>query len=82
MLFKVKSLNLSTGRPVAILNEDTAKKLAVFVGERVRIRKIHSIVAVLNVSKNIIHENQAGELPGGALWEHHIMAIFEYFDLY
>jgi AMP phosphorylase len=58
MWFKVKSLNISTGRPVAILNEKVAKKLAVFVGERVRIRKNHSIVAVLDISKNIIHENE------------------------
>jgi len=58
MLFKVKSLNLSTGRPVAILHERKAKSLAIFVGERVRIRKKHSIVAVLDTAKDILKENE------------------------
>ena len=58
MLFRVKSLNLSTGRPVAILNDKTARLLAVFVGERVRIRKQHSIVAVLDVAKDIIKRDE------------------------
>jgi AMP phosphorylase len=58
VLLKVKSLNLSTGKPVAILHQSTAKKLFVFVGERVRIRKNHSIVAILDIARNIIKEDE------------------------
>lgn len=38
MLFKVKPLNLSAGRPVAILHREAAKKLKVHVDERVEIK--------------------------------------------
>jgi AMP phosphorylase len=58
MLLKVKSLNLMTGKPVAILNEKTAKQLAIYVGERVRIRNKHSLVAIVDVAKGLLKENE------------------------
>jgi len=58
MLLKVKSLNLATGKPVAILNEKTAKKLAIYVGERVRIKNKHSIVAIVDIAKGLLKESE------------------------
>ncbi|MEM2956069.1 MAG: AMP phosphorylase [Candidatus Pacearchaeota archaeon] len=58
MLLRVKSLNLSTGRPVAILHEKTAKKLAVYVGERIKIKNKQSIIAVVDIANGILKENE------------------------
>ena len=68
MLLKVKSLNLLTGRPVAILHEKTAKALAIYVGERVRIKNRHSIVAIIDIAKGILKENEIA-LSGEVLKE-------------
>ncbi|MCX6742329.1 MAG: thymidine phosphorylase [Candidatus Pacearchaeota archaeon] len=38
MLLRVKQLNLSAGRPIAVLHRDTAKKLKIHVDERVEIK--------------------------------------------
>jgi len=58
MLLKVKSLKLLTGRPVAILHEHAAKALALYPGERIRIRNKHSLVAVVDIAKGILKENE------------------------
>ena len=39
MLLKVKALHLLAGRPIAILHEETAKKLNLHAGERIRLKK-------------------------------------------
>jgi len=58
MLLKVKSLKLLTGKPVAILHKKTAKMLAVYPGERVRIRNKHSLVAIVDTVKGLLKENE------------------------
>jgi len=60
MLLKVKFLNLFAGRPVAIMHAKTAKKLAVYVSERVRIKKHgnNAIVAIIDIAEGILHEDE------------------------
>lgn len=58
MLLKVKSLKLLTGKPVAILHEKTARSLAIYVGERIRIKNKHSLVAIVDLAKGILKENE------------------------
>jgi len=59
MLLKVKSLKLSTAKPVAILHSKTAKALSVYVGERVRIKNKHCLVAIVDIVKGgLIKENE------------------------
>ena len=58
MLLKVKLLNLSTGRPVAILHERTAKSLAIYAGDRIKIKDKKSIVAIVDLANGIIKENE------------------------
>ena len=58
MLLKVKSLELLTGKFVAILHERTARSLAVYAGERIRIKNKHSIVAILDTAKGILKEDE------------------------
>ena len=56
MFLKVHELNLTTGRPVAILNEQSAKELNVHVNERVYIKKVNfkkSVVAIVDISTNL-----------------------------
>jgi len=65
MLLKVKSLNLSAGKPIAIINYKTALKLNIHASERVRIKKInkkkraefHEIIAITDIAKRLLHEN-------------------------
>ncbi len=58
MLLKVKSLKFTAGRPVAILNYKTAKKLSIYVGERIRLKNKHEIIAIVDISKKILKENE------------------------
>jgi len=58
MLLKIKSLGLLTGRPIAIIHEKTATELSISQGERVRIKKDHSIVAVVNIATGLLKENE------------------------
>jgi len=58
MLLKVKSLNLVAGKPIAILHEKTAKKLAIYVGERVRLKNKKEIIAVVDIAKGLLKENE------------------------
>jgi AMP phosphorylase len=60
MILKVKSLKLLAGRPIAILHANTAKKLALYPGERISIKKgSQKIIAIIDVAKGILHENEA-----------------------
>nr|VDS10974.1 AMP phosphorylase [uncultured Candidatus Pacearchaeota archaeon] len=55
MFLKVHELKLTTGRPVAILNEEAAKELNVHVNERVSLKKTNfkkNIVAIVDISKD------------------------------
>lgn len=54
MLVKAKSINLVTGKPIAILPREIAKWLNVHIGERIIIKKYldnKSIIAVIDVTK-------------------------------
>ncbi len=53
MKLKVKKLELTAGRPVALLNENTARSLNIHIGDRIEI--FHSgkkIVAIVDIVKN------------------------------
>ena len=60
MLLKVKFLNLFAGRPVAIMHAKTAKKLAIYVNERAKIKKKgnNAIVAIVDIATGILHEDE------------------------
>ena len=59
MKLKVKYSGWSSGRPVAILNENTAKKLCVKVNERVFIKSANSrIIAILDLSSKIVSKKE------------------------
>jgi len=62
MILKVKSLKLLAGRPVAILHANTAKKLAIYPGERISIKKhpkSQKIIAIVDIAKGMLKENEA-----------------------
>jgi len=59
MKLKVKHSGWSAGRPVAILNEDTARKLCVKVNDRLLVRSSSSrIIAILDISSKIVGRNE------------------------
>lgn len=63
MLLKIKTLHLLAGRPIAILHEETAKKLNLHVGDRIRLKKSGSkqeIIAPIDITggKTILAEGQ------------------------
>ena len=62
MKLKIKSFNWLAGRPVVILNSETAKKLNVHVDERVSL-STHSnskIYAVVDIFENLAKDNEIG----------------------
>jgi len=59
MRVKVKHSEWSTGRPIAILNRETAKKLSAHVNDRILIKsKSGTIIATLDLSSQIAKKNQ------------------------
>lgn len=58
MRLKVIPLKFAAGHPIAILHQHTAQILSVYVSERVRIRKKHSIVAVVDIAEGILKEDE------------------------
>jgi AMP phosphorylase len=60
MKLKVKNLKWLAGRPVAILNDKTAKKLNVFVDDRIQITNSKKIYAVTDIFPRLIKKNQIG----------------------
>jgi putative thymidine phosphorylase len=59
MLLKVKSLELLAGRPIAILHEETARKLGLHASERVRLKKQKKeIVATVDLAKGILGKQE------------------------
>ncbi|MEA3329410.1 MAG: thymidine phosphorylase [Nanoarchaeota archaeon] len=60
MKVKTKISEWSTGRPIIILNRETAKKLSAHVGDRVMISSnSEMIVATLDLSSKLTRKNQA-----------------------
>ena len=58
MLLKAKSLNLFTGRPVAIMNANTAKDMSISVSQRIRIKNSHEIIAIVDIAEGMISEDE------------------------
>ena len=59
MRLKIKSLKFAAGRPVAILNHETANQLNVHVDDRVLIKKGgESVVAVIDIAKGLIEKKE------------------------
>ncbi|MEM2017871.1 MAG: thymidine phosphorylase [Candidatus Pacearchaeota archaeon] len=64
MKLKVKVLNLSAGRPIAILHKDTAEQLQVQEDSRIKLRKFHKkskkkwITAVVNIAVAILKRDE------------------------
>ncbi|MFH0832030.1 MAG: thymidine phosphorylase [archaeon] len=58
MLLKVKSLGLLAGRPVAILNSETAKELNVHIDERILLEsKSGRIISVVDIAQGMLDKN-------------------------
>lgn len=58
MLLKVKSLKFLAGRPVAIMNYKTARRLSIFVGERIKIKNHITITAIVDLARGVLKENE------------------------
>lgn len=61
MELRARSLGLEAGKNIAILHSETAKTLAVYVGERIRIRKNNkTAIAIIDIARGIFgHEEIA-----------------------
>jgi AMP phosphorylase len=60
MKLKVKNLNWLAGRPVAILNDKTAKKMNIFVDDRISILSKKKVYAVVDIFSRIIGKKEIG----------------------
>ena len=60
MKLKVKNFNWLAGRPVVVLNEQAAKKLNVFVNDRIKISKPKKVYAIVDIFSKLVSKNQIG----------------------
>ncbi len=60
MKLKIKNLDWLAGRPVAILNEVTSKKMNVFVDDRIVITGPRKVYAVVDIFPKIVKNNEIG----------------------
>ena len=60
MKLKIRNFNWLAGRPVAILNDQTAKKLNVFVDDRISVTNSKTIYAVTDIFPKLIRKNEIG----------------------
>ena len=60
MKLRAKNLGWLAGRPVVILNGETATKLNVFVGDRVVIKTSRKIYAIVDIFSGLVKENEIG----------------------
>jgi len=61
MRLRAKNLNWLAGRPVVILEKETAKKLNIYVNERVEIKtKTRKIQAIVDIFSKLIKKNEIG----------------------
>lgn len=59
MQLRLKSIKLSAGRPVVILNNFMAEKFGVHTDERVIIKKnSHKVIAIVDISKSIVDKDE------------------------
>jgi AMP phosphorylase len=60
MKLRVKNFNLAAGRPVVFLNDKTAKKLNIFVGERVVLANSREAYAIVDIFPGKVREGEIG----------------------
>jgi AMP phosphorylase len=60
MRLRIKNLNWLAGRPVAILNDKTAKNLNIFVNDRVEIRNSKKVYAIIDIFPKLIGDDEIG----------------------
>ena len=60
MKLKIKNFNWLAGRPVVVLNEKTAKKLNVFVDDRVAITNSKKVYAVVDIFPRLVKDKEIG----------------------
>ena len=60
MKLKIKNLHWLAGRPVAILNDKTAKKMNIFANDRVAIANSKKVYAIVDIFPKLIKKNQIG----------------------
>ena len=60
MKLKIKNLNWLAGRPVVIINNNAAKKLNVFVDDRVAISNSKKVYAVVDIFPKLVKDNEIG----------------------
>lgn len=60
MKLKIKNFNWLAGRPVVIINDNAAKKLNVFVDDRVAISNSKKVYAVVDIFPKLVKDNEIG----------------------
>lgn len=60
MKLKVKNLHWFAGRPIVILNQKTAKKHNIFVGDRILIKSNKKVYAAVDLSTRLVKKNEIG----------------------
>ncbi len=60
MKLKIKNFNWLAGRPVAILNDETAKKMNVFVDDRIAITSSKKIYTITDIFPKLVKKNEIG----------------------
>jgi len=60
MKLKIKNLDWLAGRPIAILNEKTAKKINVFANDRIRIKNSKNIYAIVDIFSRLVKKHEIG----------------------
>jgi len=60
MKLKIKNFDWLAGRPVVVLNNKVAKKLNVFVDERVVLSNHHSVHAIVDIFPKLVKDDEIG----------------------
>jgi putative thymidine phosphorylase len=59
MKLKIRSLNISSGKPVAFIHEDYAKKLSISTGDKITISQDgKEVIAVVDLAKGFVHNGE------------------------
>ena len=60
MKLKIKNFNWLAGKPVVILNDKTAKRMNVFVDDRVTIMGKEKVYAIVDIFPKLVGKSQIG----------------------
>ena len=60
MKLKIKNFNWHAGKPVVFLNDKTAKKMNVFVDDRVAITSKSKVYAIVDIFPKLVKQNEIG----------------------